>query len=158
MTKSLQQINISYVPTEDRLLLKVRTGPDEFRVWLTRRFTALLVNVLHNRVDEQGGEQELASSQATRSGLRGGAFEQPYDEQAQVRYPLGEAGVLGFRINAGKAEAGLLNLQLLPEQGEGISIALDKAMLYMLMNLLEQSLGTTDWNLQLPASGNQAVH
>lgn len=159
MSNTLQQINISYVPTEDRLLMKVSVSGDaEYRIWLTRRYTGLLVNVLNDQINREGGFQELASSKATLNSLRGGAFEQPYEPQSRQSYPLGEAGVLGFRINAGKSDAGALNLQLLPEQGEGISVVLDKSMLYMLMNLLEQGLAATDWNLPLPLSINQAVH
>lgn len=158
MSNTLQQINISYVPSEDRLLMKVSvSGAAEYRIWLTRRYAGLLANVLNDQINREGGFQELASSKATLNSLRGGAFEHAYEPQPQS-YPLGESGVLGFRINAGKADAGGLNLQLLPEQGEGLSLVLDKSMLYMLMNLLEQGLAATDWNLHLPLSANQAVH
>ena len=159
MRNTLQQINISYVPAEDRLLMKVSvSGAGEYRIWLTRRYIGLLANVLNDQINREGGFQELASSKATLQSLRGGAFEQAYEPQPQQSYPLGEKGVLGFRINAGKTDADVLNLQLLPEQGEGISLALDKSMLYMLMNLLEQGLASTDWNLHLSLSVNQPVH
>lgn len=159
MNSTLQQINITYVSAEDRLLMKVSvSGASEYRIWLTRRYTGLLVNVLNDQINREGGFQELASSKATLDSMRGGAFEQAYEAPLRQTFPLGENGVLGFRINAGKTDAGVLSLQLLPEQGEGLSLALDKSLLYLLMNLLEQGLATTDWNLHLPLSVNQPVH
>lgn len=149
MTGSLKQLNISYQPKEDRLLLKVSTsGNSEYRVWLTRRFTSLLLRVLNQQMDKVGGMHAAASSEKTREHFREGAFNQPYDEPVSSVYPLGEEGILAFRINAGEAPDGTLKLQLLPEEGNGVNFALDKSMLYMLYNLLEQGLTRTDWNLQ----------
>src|SRR5690606_36583215 len=136
-----------------------RTAQDaEFRIWLTRRYTALLMQVLQDQINREGGVQELASSKATLSSLKGGAFEKPFKASAPQQFPLGKEGLLGFRINAGKTDRGQLNLQLLPEQGEGISLALDKSMLFMLANLLDQGIAGTDWNLHLSLSNNQPLH
>jgi hypothetical protein len=159
MSETLEQMNISYSPTEDRLLLRVRSsGEAEFRVWLTRRYANLLLNVLNDQINSEGGIQELASSQETLSRLRSGAFEQAYSPQPKQHYPLGENGVVAFRINTGKTEAGAVNLQLLPEEGQGLNIVLNKSMLYMLYNLLEQGLGQTDWNMALPQGSHEPVH
>ena len=36
MTDKLHQMNVTYIPKEDRLLLKISTTQkDEFRIWLT---------------------------------------------------------------------------------------------------------------------------
>ena len=159
MSKELQQINISYLPAEDRLLLKVRAlGTTEYRVWLTRRFTGLLIDVLLEQIDKEGGIQELSSSRTTLGLLKGGAFEQAYNPPPEQDYPLGEAGVLGYRINVARNETGTVSLQLLPEQGAGLNIALDKAMLFMLFNLLEQGLANTGWDLRMPHAGPHSVH
>ena len=140
-------MNISYRPEEDRLLLRVSTSANcEFRVWLTRRFTALLMKVLNEQLDKQGGAGKAASDPQVREQLHGGAFEQPYEEVPDTSYPLGQDGILAYRINAGQAE-GALRLQLLPDEGQGLNLTLDRPMLYMLLNLLEQGLAGADWNL-----------
>jgi hypothetical protein len=158
MNNSLQQINMAYIPEQDRLLLRISTSSDaEFRIWLTRRYSALLLQVFVEQIEREGGYQDLASRQDTRERLRGGALDQPYNPAPKMRYPLGEQGVLAFRINVGKDPSGVLNLQLLPEQGQGVTFTLDKATLYMLYNVLEQALSQTEWNLHAPR-GRDPVH
>ena len=47
MPGSINQIQIAYSPEEDRILFRVNSmDRKEFRFWLTRRFTVLLVKVL----------------------------------------------------------------------------------------------------------------
>ena len=159
MSNNLQQINISYVPNEDRLLLKARTSDEkELRIWLTRRYTSLLINVLAQQMDKAGGILELASNKTTLEQFKGGAFTQEYEPRPQQNFPLGENGVLGYRINAGKNTDSRVNLQLLPETGEGLNLTLDKSMLFMFYNLLEQALVHAEWNLVLPQAHKEPVH
>lgn len=158
MSNALQQINMIYVPEQDRLLLRISTNGDaEFRVWLTRRYCALLLQVFVEQIEREGGYHELASRQDTVSRLRGGALDQPYEPGPRTNYPLGEQGVLGYRINVNKDPAGATLLQLLPEHGQGVNINLDKATLYMLYNVLEQALSKAEWNLHMPRS-REPVH
>jgi hypothetical protein len=159
MSNALQQLNLIYVPEEDRLLFKVKTADDgEFRVWFTRRYTALLLRLFVEQIEREGGYQELASRKQTLDQLRGGAFDQSYTPPAKAHYPLGENGVLGYRINVGKEHSGATNLQFLPEQGQGVTFTLDKSTLYMLYNLLEQTLPQTEWNLHVPESIHGPLH
>jgi hypothetical protein len=159
MQNNLQQINISYLPTEDRLLLKASTSDqNELRIWFTRRYTSLLINVLAQQMDKAGGIMELASNKTTLEQFKGGAFSQEYQQQTPQHFPLGENGVLGYRINAGKNTDSRVNLQLLPEAGEGLNLTLDKPMLFMFYNLLEQALVHADWNLSLPQAHKEPVH
>jgi hypothetical protein len=158
MNNSLQQINMAYIPEQDRLLLRISTSSDaEYRIWLTRRYSALLLQVFLEQIEREGGYQDLASRQDTRERLRGGALDQPYNPAPKMHYPLGEQGVLAYRINVGKDPTGVLNLQLLPEQGQGVTFTLDKSTLYMLYNVLEQALSQTEWNLHVPR-GRDPVH
>lgn len=159
MTNALQQLNMIYVPEQDRLLFRISTtGDAEFRIWLTRRYSGLLLQAILDQIDRAGGYQELASRRETLDQLRGGALGQPYAPGPAMRYPLGEQGVLAYRINVGKEQSGAMNLQLLPEQGQGVTFTLDKSTLYMLYNLMEQALGQTDWNLHMPRSSRDPVH
>jgi hypothetical protein len=110
----------------------------------------LLLQVFLDQIEREGGYHGLASRQDTLSHLRGGALDQPYEPGPRTNYPLGEQGALGYRINVNKDESGTTRLQLLPEHGQGVNINLDKSMLYMLFNVLEQALAQTDWNLHMP--------
>lgn len=153
MNSALQQINMTYVPEQDRLLLRISTTNDaEFRVWLTRRYSALLLKVVVEQIEREGGYQRLASRPDTLDSLRGGALDQAYAPAPKMTYPLGEQGVLGYRISVGKDQAGTTNLQLLPELGQGVTFALDKPTLYLLYNILEHALSQTEWNLHVPSS------
>ncbi|MEP1028816.1 MAG: hypothetical protein ABJI62_03900, partial [Alphaproteobacteria bacterium] len=43
MTKRLHQMTVTYVPTEDRMMLRIATSEKtEYRLWLTRRFIAAM--------------------------------------------------------------------------------------------------------------------
>ena len=44
---AISQIQMRYVPLEDRVLLRLNTSDqDEFRFWLTRRFVVMLISAL----------------------------------------------------------------------------------------------------------------
>ena len=158
MTGQLHQMNISYNPKEDRLLLRVSSKSwDEFRLWLTRRYTGMLINILRQELAKYGGEPTLASSDETKTMIKAGAFQQSFDG-GSASFPLGKSGVLGFRINTGVSGAGVLRLELLPERGQGISLNLNKTLLYMLHNLITQGIDQSGWNLLNPARESMNVH
>lgn len=151
-------MNISYNPKEDRLLLRVSSkSGDEFRLWLTRRYTEMLINILKQELIKHGGEPALASSDETINMIKGGAFKQSFDGDS-TSFPLGDSGVLAFRINSGMAEEGVLRLELLPEQGQGISLNLNKTLLYLLYNLISQGIDQAGWNLLNHARESMNVH
>lgn len=168
MTSTLQQLNISYHPIEDRLLLRANAGnAGEYRIWLTRRYCGLLLKVLADVMEKEGGIREIASHQDTIKQLKGGAFDQPYEAPVATesngkpdtaRLPFGASGILGYRINANRRPGGVLNLQLLPETGQGLNLDLNRTMLFMLYNLLEQGLTSAEWALYLPQQHKEPVH
>ncbi len=90
MSYQLHQINISYVPVEDRLMMRINTKQGiEYRVWLTRRFTGILIGLLTKEIDKHGGIPVLASTDQTRSLFKQGAMEKPYEADKVVDMPLG---------------------------------------------------------------------
>jgi hypothetical protein len=148
MADSLHQMNVSYVATEDRLLLRVSTlGGDEYRIWLTRRLCALLNGMLQKQMDKFGGAPVLASSSETKKLFRQGAMEKRFEAESSVNFPLGESGILAVRINSRVAEDGTLALQLLPGKGEGVTLNLNQTLLYMFHNLLAQGIDQAGWHL-----------
>ena len=148
MSDQLYQVNVAYVPREDRLLLRVSTRKgDEFRVWLTRRYAALLLALLRKRMEKFGGAPSLASSQEARQLFKAGAMEKSYEPEKAESYPLGESGVLGYKINSRMKEDGELVLQLLPEKGQGLNLNLNRTLIYMFYNVLTQGVEQANWHL-----------
>ena len=162
MTQSREQFHITYDATQDRLLFRVTGGSQgEFRVWLTRRYSELLLNVLVEIMDKNGGIRDISSSPDTLSRLRGNAFTQQSGSaipaEPEQPLPLGE-GILGYRINYGRTETGTTSLQLLPQQGEGLSFNLDRTTAYLVYNLIEQGVAQADWRVRLTGHPPDPVH
>lgn len=160
MTDQLHQINIAYIDKEDRLLMRATTqNGNEYRVWFTRRYAGLLMDILNKGMNERGGMTTLGSKPQTSNMIKDGALEKPFEGSVK-NYPLGEDGILGFGIKTNMTEDKILNLQLLPENGQGITLNLNDALLYMFHNLLSQSLASANWNMnQLQGSeGSGNIH
>lgn len=148
MADQLHQINVSYVAAEDRLLLRVSTQRgNEYRLWLTRRFCSLLNGILQKQMEKFGGAPVLAASNQTRTLFKQGAMEKKFEAESSSNFPLGEAGILACRINSRVGEDGTLVLQLLPGTGEGVTLNLNQALLYMFYNLLVQGMEQAAWHL-----------
>ena len=152
-------MNVSYAAREDRLLLRVSTSEDEeFRIWLTRGYTSLLLGVLNKEMDNRGGAPAVAGNQETTKMIKNGALEKKYEEKPASDYPLGEEGVLAFRINTKSLENGVLALELLPEKGRGLTLNMYKSLLYMFHKILTQGITQAKWGLQTEAAGSTRVH
>jgi len=147
MTDKLHQMNVTYDPREDRLLLRISTQQgDEFRIWLTRRYTGLLVKLLNKQMEKSGGAPTVAASDETIDLFKAGALEQTYAGDSS-NFPLGENGFLAFRINAGETPDGILHLEIAPEQGQGITLHLTNPLLYLFSNILNQGIDRGGWKL-----------
>ncbi len=160
MTDQLHQINIAYIDKEDRLLMRATTKKgDQYRVWFTRRYAGLLMDILNKGMDERGGMTSLGSTPQTTQMLKGGALEKPFEEDV-TNYPLGEKGILGFGIKTNITDDQILNLQMLPEEGQGITLNLNDGLLYMFHNLLSQGIARADWNMSQvqEAGGSGKIH
>lgn len=159
MTNRLHQLNISHDAKEDRLLLRVSTSAgEEFRIWLTRRFTGLLLGVLNKEIDARGGAPAVAGNEETTKMIKDGALEKKYEEKQVSEFPLGADGVLAFRINTRTSEEGVLMLELLPEEGKGFTMNMNKALLYMFHNILTQGITQAKWGLKTEQSPSNKVH
>jgi len=163
MTNVLERMHITYHPEQDRLLLRVDTGSaGEYRVWLTRRYSELLLGLVADLIDKEGGMQRLASREDTRALLRSGALTQqgglPALDATEAPLPLGANGILGYRINYGRDQPELVTLQLLPEQGEGLNMNMNPPTLYLFYTMLEQGGSQADWQLRLAGHRKDPVH
>jgi len=157
MSDKLHQLNVSYVEKEDRLLLRATTrSGEEYRVWLTRRFTMLLFDVLNKAMAKKGGAISVGSSRQTRQMFKSGALEREFKAGKTTSYPLGEAGILACMIRTGAVAEGAFHLELLPEEGRGVTLNLNQSLMYMFHNILTQGVVRAGWRLDKetsPASG-----
>ncbi len=160
MTDQLHQINITYFDKEDRLLMRATTkNGDEYRIWFTRRYSGLLMDILNKGINERGGMTALGSTPQTTQMIKGGALEKPFENDVK-NYPLGEKGVLGFGIKTNISEDKILSLQLIPENGQGITLNLNDSLIYMFHNLLSQGIARAGWNFKQDqdSAGSEHIH
>jgi hypothetical protein len=160
MTDQLHQINITYIDKEDRLLMRATTrNGDEYRVWLTRRYAGLLMDIINKGMNERGGMTSLGSAPQATDMIKEGALEKPFESNVK-NYPLGEKGILGFGIKTNITEDKILNLQLLPENGQGLTLNLNDALIYLFHNLLLQGITRADWNFKQDqgSAGSEHIH
>ena len=155
MADRLHQMNVNYSGKLDRLLLKVTTqNGDEFRIWLTRRYTGLLLNILNKEMDRHGGVKTVSGKQQTTQMFKAGAFEKPFEPEKTRNLPFGEEGFLAFGIKTANTKDGSLVLEILPEKGAGVTFNLNPSLVYLMQNLLSQGLIKAEWNQQiLPVQG-----
>ena len=144
----LHQVNVTYSGKEDRLLLRASTKlGDEYRIWLTRRFTDLLLNSLIKAMDKYGGPASLGSNPKTKAMFKAGAMDKAFEEDITTNFPLGKNGFLAYAVKTAAMADGNLHLEILPEKGKGVSVNLDRPLLYMFHNLLMQGIARAEWHL-----------
>lgn len=159
MSDKLHQINVQYSHVEDRILLRASTeNDDEYLIWLTRRFTRMLLGMLGHEIKKRGGAKTPGAQKETKRLFSEGTFEQPYAENAPKKRPLG-AGLLACSIKTTVAGDGNLILEIQSEAGQGIVFNLNNTLLYMFYSLLMQGVTQTEWQLDpFPEGARQQLH
>ncbi|GJM05867.1 MAG: hypothetical protein DHS20C09_18630 [marine bacterium B5-7] len=148
MTDKLHQINAQYSNEEDRILIRTSTEENnEYLIWLTRRFTKLLLTILDKEIEKRGGTTSLSTKKETKKLYTEGAFEKPYAEEKLKTRPLGEHGILAFGIKTGTDNSGNMILELQSETKQGITLTLNDTLLYMFYSLLTQSIERSEWQI-----------
>ncbi|MHC8441305.1 MAG: hypothetical protein ACYYK0_03820 [Candidatus Eutrophobiaceae bacterium] len=148
MSEALHQMNITYSSKEDRLLLRTSTQKGtEYRVWLTRRFSCLLLHVLDKELEKRGGVIHIGSQEETKQMLREGALKKPYESQAPDSYPLGEDGMLAYGIKSRDNSDGGVSLEIHSEAGLNLGFNLDDNLLFMFQNLITQGMQNAEWEI-----------
>ena len=98
---AISQMQMLYVPEEDRVLFRVNSADGkQFRLWLSRRYIQLVVQALQKHLDSDpdlSSQATPAAKQAVQSfkqeqAMQGVNFEKEFEEQAE-QLPLGEEAV-----------------------------------------------------------------
>ena len=161
----MHQMQLSYVSTEDRILFRLNTkARQEFRFWMTRRYTSILRNTLAKLLAEEIEEPapeterrdpplkdalvESAKQEIKHKEVVSQAdFETQYQESTYL--PLGEEPALLFSVGLKPAPGGNQLLCMHPEKGQGIEMALNDQILHSLAKLIVDTTGKAGWNLNL---------
>ncbi|MDZ7751340.1 MAG: hypothetical protein U5S82_06685 [Gammaproteobacteria bacterium] len=149
----LQQLQVTYAPEEDRILLRVNTTErEEFRFWLTRRLVLRLLAGLTRSLARQPDVGAHPDPEARREvfrfrreqALAKADFKTTYREGAE-RFPLGEQPVLVTGVRLRRQAEGRWLLVLQPAGGQNTEIVLKEDMVYSLHSLLLKTAEGAGW-------------
>lgn len=163
----MHQMQLSYVPTEDRVLFRLNTkARQEFRFWMTRRYMGILWNTLAKLIadNEKPEPVDLTKSgrqPAVKDALSEAAkkeiehqeavsqsdFQTQYQESSYL--PLGEEPALLFSVGIKPNEAGQPLLCMHPEKGQGIEMVLNDQILHSLCKLIVDTSEKALWSQDL---------
>lgn len=157
----LQQLNLSYEPDQDRLLLRISTAERlEVRLWLTRRLVHALWPGLLQLMGQSplarraaGGAREQLVAFQHEQAIRASDFARPYTEEPLAPALPGDP-VLVCRVQLRAGADGAHHLALLPKAGPGFELRMTETLLHGFARLLQDTAGATGWDLplQLPAA------
>jgi hypothetical protein len=161
----LNQVQMRYVPAEDRILLRINTTDRcEYRFWITRRFARLLWPVL-SRLTQADPQVMVAADPAARQAILafqqeqavqqanfGAAFRDSVDQ-----LPLGETPVLLGRLQVRPATENRHVISLQPMEGQGIELSMGRDLLHALMKLLAETAAKAEWSLGFAAHAGESA-
>ncbi|MDF1860910.1 MAG: hypothetical protein P1U87_11900 [Verrucomicrobiales bacterium] len=160
-------MQLSYVPTEDRILFRLNTkARQEFRFWMTRRYMEILWNTLAKIIAESDSKKEVDITKSERQPVMKDAlvesakkeiehkekiatsdFETQYQESSYL--PLGEEPALLFSVGIKPNPQGQPMLCMHPEKGQGIEMVLNDQILHSLCKLIVDTSAKAKWNQDL---------
>ncbi|MES9858876.1 MAG: hypothetical protein ABW166_20100 [Sedimenticola sp.] len=152
-TNTLQQLNIQFDSIQDRLILRILSSDgNELRIWLTRRYTRLLLGVIDKIVHPTIGAEKAPHAEEIKAferdaALESGNFKEEYKADAAENFPLGESPTLASRIDYKKLGNGAVALTFGIQGGQNININLDISLLHALVKILKQGSTMAEWNL-----------
>ncbi len=155
MSETVSQIQASYNPTEDRILLNIKSLNDHvYLAWITRRFLKLLIPALHGRHPTTGDAlfdsktSQIQQAEKEQNQLLGD-FESEFKSPEEPLYPLGEQPILLAKMTFKDiySDKGFLILE--PEEGQGIVLPYHPSLLGPLIKIVSEALKPSDWNLDL---------
>lgn len=155
MENTVLQLNVRYSGTEDRLILSI-LGKDrtEILIWLTRRYTRLLLSVFDKLLET--GREEAVSLHADEisqfrheSEIAGMDFQSDYQGGDNQLHPLGETPLLVTKISYQFLQNGNVRLTLGQEveNGMDVNLVLDKKLKHALLEMLLNASNAAEWGI-----------
>lgn len=158
----MHQMQLTYVPTEDRLLFRMNTkARQEFRFWMTRRYVSILWNSLSGIISKAEKSKEEPDAPAPVDPLvestkvemkhqemvKKSDFKTEYQESTYL--PLGEQPSLLFSVAIKPNPNGQALLCMHPEKGQGVEMALNEQIVHSLCKLIVETTQKAGWALDL---------
>jgi hypothetical protein len=156
----MNQINITFNPLEDRLLLRTTTKQNdaalEYKIWLTRRLVKLLIPVLDKMLENEsqvltqvsGDNRKAVLEFQQQAALAQTDFSTPYSTENK-QTPLGDDPLLVSKIHAGKDQNGKPVLSLKTEDDKGVSLGMTTQMIHSFKSLLANGMSKAGWDINL---------
>jgi len=154
MQGAMSQLQMLYVPEEDRILFRVNTTVrQQFRFWLTRRYSILLLKVLQDHLESdpdittQGSPEakEAVKTFKQEKAMTSANFKEQFDESAN-ELPLGQDIPVAFKLTYNLNE-GNLSIGIEPREGQGINMAIDRNINVSMTSLLLAAAQKGEWRL-----------
>lgn len=156
---SIKQLQASYIPIEDRVLMRMSTTDnDEFQLLLTRRFVknllAVIVKILELDPDISANvepeHKKAVLGFAQQEAMQKVQTDKPYQKpkpKPQQEQPLGDKPTLAtnFHITPNKQKGAKCSIET--AKGKAINMQLAQEMLHIVYKLLDQTAQKAEWNL-----------
>ncbi|MDA0704577.1 MAG: hypothetical protein O3A96_15280 [Proteobacteria bacterium] len=160
MAGSLQQINLKFDAAQDRLLLRMRVGEEEVRLWLTRRYIRLMWGALVKllgQVPEVVAQPEPKARRAViafqhQAAVQQSDFKKKY-EAAAPQPELGPAPLLVTGSKLRMTEPKRPQIVFETDGGKAITVNLGMDTLHSFCRLVQKSVATAEWNMVLELEG-----
>lgn len=154
MSDQIKQIQATYLPIEDRILLQLKTEQtDNLQAWITRRYIKLLLPLLQGQHPETGQSflkdeqlEQLLSIDSDHPPKVITSFEKDFPHVDTHQYELGDQPILLSKITFKESlEQPMLLLE--PEEGSGLMLSYQPSLIKALMGLLQQTLNKSQWSI-----------
>ncbi len=157
----MHQMQFNYVPVEDRILFRINTtARQEFRFWMTRRYTAILWQAVTDYIRKQQGDDvdpfaNLTDSIAEASqaeikhqeAIADADFQTAYQESSYL--PLGDEPKVLFSIGIRTNDQGQTMICLHPQGNEGIEMVINDQIAHSMCQLVIETNRKAKWDLDL---------
>jgi len=167
----IHQLQVRYEPTQDRLLLQVRTRDAHLiAIWLTRRMvmrmwphfrrmlTGISVHAAAPGAMAVPEAQEMLAQAARAKALKTADFQTPFSSDP-VQHPFGTEPMLPLTAKLRATPKGELVLSLKDAQERAMELRFGDTMAHGLNRSVEQALQRAEWGLvlaQAPATAAPA--
>jgi len=154
MSVQLKEINVTYVPKEDRLLVKISDSDDEeCRIWLTRRFTKILLEALDKVLMAESRAQGAVTKEAQSAfaeyqhsqNVNDDSFAHNY-QQETGQPALGKEDMLAHTIEYKSLSNGGLEFSILSDGDKKATLNMDDKMKHQFYELVQRGIVMASWD------------
>ncbi|MBP20034.1 MAG: hypothetical protein QF715_16995 [Pseudomonadales bacterium] len=154
MSSAINQMQMLYNPEEDRILFRVNTTDNkEFRFWVTRRYTFLLMKVLKEHLEADPDVSMQGSPDAKQAvknfkqekAIQESNFGQKFKDDPN-ELPMGDDIPLAFKLTYNMRED-KLHLGIQPRTGQGINLVIDRQINTSMVQLIISATQKADWTM-----------